>query len=69
MADYLRTLMDGLCSDDQIDLASYMAACSEAERREAAFRAALPARMDEIADMFSEDLPDGMRFKWVTLDA
>jgi|HubBroStandDraft_2_1064218.scaffolds.fasta_scaffold2321420_1 hypothetical protein len=69
MADYLRTLMDGLCSEDQADLAALMAARSEADRREAAYLAALPVRMSEIAGEFSELLPDGMRLEWVTRDA
>lgn len=47
-----------------VDWRSYNAAETEARRRDEAYRAALPGRMQEIADQLSEGLPDGMRFEW-----
>lgn len=69
MADYLRSLMDGLPAEDQADVAAFMAARDEADRAEAAYRAALPGRIAGIADDLSTLLPDGMRFEWGPADA
>lgn len=51
-----------------IDWRSYNAAEAEMRARDEAYRAALPDRMQEIADQLSEGLPDGMRFEWTAGD-
>ena len=65
-ADHLHTLIASLPPGDQAEVASYMAARSEAERREARYLASLPPRMGEMADDLSALLPEGMRFEWVS---
>ena len=47
-----------------VDWRSYNAAKAEYQAREQAYVAALPGRMQEIADQLSEALPDGLRFEW-----
>jgi hypothetical protein len=47
-----------------IDWAPYEAAEAELRAADEAYLAALPGRMQEIADQLSEGLPDGMRFGW-----
>jgi len=64
MADHLKRLISSLPPEDQAEMASYMTAYTETERREARYLAALPARMEEIAEDLSALLPDGMRFEW-----
>jgi hypothetical protein len=48
-----------------IDWESYNAAEAEYRAEMEAFKAALPGRMQEAADRFSDLLPEGMRFEWV----
>ena len=43
-----------------------MPATPELHITEAEYIAALPGRMQEIADQLSECLPEGMRFEWET---
>lgn len=69
MADHLHSLIASLPPEDQAEVASYMAASSEMDRREAQYLTALPGRMAKMADDLSALLPDGMRFEWVTPDA
>lgn len=73
MADHLRTLISSLPLEDQAEVAGLMAASSEMERREAAYAAALPGRMADIADLINDGcgdlLPEGMRFEWGPADA
>ena len=69
MADHLRTVIDTLSPEDQAEVAGLMAAGSELERREAAYMAALPGRMADIADDLSDLLPEGLRFEWGPADA
>lgn len=52
MADHLHSLISSLPPGDQAEVASFMAA--------------LPARMAYLADEFSDLLPDGLRFEWVS---
>ena len=47
-----------------IDWASYEAAEAHMRAADEAYRAALPGRLQDIADDLSEALPDGMRFEW-----
>jgi hypothetical protein len=47
-----------------VDWSSYNAAEAEYRERQEAFRAALPGRMQEVADKLSELLPEGMRFEY-----
>jgi hypothetical protein len=47
-----------------VDWRKYEAAEAEMLAREAEFEASLPSRMQEVADLISEELPDGMRFEW-----
>ncbi|MGO8886854.1 MAG: hypothetical protein ACLQI7_24825 [Streptosporangiaceae bacterium] len=69
MADHLRTVIDSLSPEDQAEVAGFMAASSETERREVAYMAALPGRMAGIGDMISDLLPEGLRFEWGPADA
>ena len=64
MADHLRAVIDTLSPADQAEVAGLMAASSEMDRREAAYVAALPGRVADIADDLSALLPEGMRFEW-----
>jgi len=47
-----------------VDWRSYNAAEAGYLAREQAYEAALPGRVQEIADQLSGMLPDGMRFEW-----
>lgn len=73
MADHLRTLISSLPLEDQADVVSLMAATTPAQREEAAYAAALPGRMADIADLINDGcgdlLPEGMRFEWGPADA
>lgn len=47
-----------------VDWTSYNAAEADYRARQEAYAAALPGRMQEIAEQVSEGLPDGLRFEW-----
>lgn len=66
MADHLHSLISSLPVEDQADVAGYMAASSEMDRREAQYMSALPGRIADIEDGLSALLPAGMRFEWVS---
>jgi hypothetical protein len=51
-----------------IDWRSWNEAEAHARAAEEAFKAALPGRLQDIADDLSEGLPDGMRFEWAPDD-
>lgn len=69
MADHLHILIASLPIEDQAEVASFMAASSEMDRREAGYMAALPGRVADIEDLLSERLPEGLRFEWGSADA
>jgi hypothetical protein len=47
-----------------IDWRSYERAEAEYRAADEAYRAAIPGRMEEVAALLSEALPDGLRFEW-----
>lgn len=47
-----------------IDWKPYEAAEAQMRAADEAYKAALPGRLQDIADDLSEVLPDGMRFEW-----
>lgn len=51
-----------------IDWQSYEAAEAAMRAADEAYKAALPGRLQDIADDLSEALPDGMRFEWAPDD-
>ena len=51
-----------------IDWCSYEAAEAAMRAADEAYLAAMPRRMQDIADELSEALPDGMRFEWAPDD-
>jgi hypothetical protein len=51
-----------------IDWRSYNTADAEARAATEAYKAALPGRVQEVADQLSDGLPDGMRFEWAPDD-